>query len=156
MSSPPLTLSDNACAKSKFFVLAIISGVLWWLLSLLMGAKGMGILGSHWIVGLAAGVITGTAVTAISVPVYKRLSPKHLYWYSPLSVYVAVAVYVMAVSICRLVVGDFRPNEIPWAAGLQTILGMLWGITFSSLHLVVLQGLAYLNHRALRKILSAA
>jgi hypothetical protein len=62
----------------------------------------------------------------------------------------------MVIFLLRSLVDDFQSNQIPWAVGLQSILGMWWGITVLLPFAVAVQALAYLNHRVLRKILIAA
>ena len=134
----------------------VVFGTLWWGVSWMLGAKAYGIWGTHPSTGLLAGIATGILITAISAPVYRRLSLKSLYWYSPLSVYGSIAIYGLVIFVLRSLVDDFESNQIPWAVGLQSILGMWWGITVLLPFAVAVQALAYLNHRVLRKILMAA
>jgi hypothetical protein len=105
---------------------------------------------------MIAGVVTGVITAALSTPVYRRLSVRSLYWYSPLSVYLSVVIYGVAISVVRSLVDDFHPNQIRWAVGLQSVLGMRWGITLLLPLGVAVQVLADVNHRVLRKILIAA
>ena len=55
--------------------------------------------------------------------------PRNLYWYSPLRVYAAIAIYGLVVFALRYFMGDFDPGQKRWAVGLQSILGMWWGVT---------------------------
>jgi uncharacterized membrane protein YeaQ/YmgE (transglycosylase-associated protein family) len=137
-------------------VAGALCGILWWGVSSLLGAKAYGIWGTHASTGLLAGIATGIVTAALSAPIYRRLSVKSLYWYSPLSVYLSVAMYGLVIFVLRILLDDFHPNQIPWAVGLQSIFGMWWGITMILPFAVAVQALAYLNHRVLRKILVAA
>jgi fucose 4-O-acetylase-like acetyltransferase len=133
-------------------VAGALCGIGWWAVSWLLGAKAYGIWGAHPAAGLLAGVVTGVVVAVISEPVYRHRSARSLYWYSPLSVYVAVAIYGLVIFVFRNAIDDFDSNQIRWAVGVQSVLGMWWGITLILPCAVAVQVLAYLNHRALRKI----
>jgi hypothetical protein len=137
-------------------VAGALCGILWWGVSWLLGAKAYGIWGTHASTGLLAGIATGIVTAALSAPIYRRLSVKSLYWYSPLSVYLSIAMYGLVIFVLRILLDDFHPNQIPWAVGLQSIVGMWWGITMILPFAVAVQALAYLNHRVLRRILVAA
>jgi hypothetical protein len=89
----------------------------------------MGSGASYAATGLIAGIVTGIAITAVSTPMYRRASPLSLYWYSPLSVYAAIAIYGLVVLALRYLIGDFAAGQKRWAVGLQSILGMCWGVT---------------------------
>ncbi len=131
-----------------------LCGVLWWAVSWALGARAYGIWGTYAATGLIAGIVTGIAVTAASTPMYRRPSPRGLYWYSPLSVYAAIAIYGLVVFALRYFIGDFDAGQTQWAVGLQSILGMWWGVTVLLPLALVVQLLAYANHRALRRILT--
>jgi len=137
-------------------VAGALFGLLWYALSLLLGAKAYGVLGSHYWVGPIAGVCTGVAMAAISTAFYRRSTTRHLYWYSPMSVYLSVAIYGVVVGLLRLALNDFHPNQIRWAVIVQSIAGMWWGITFLLQVAVVVQVLAYANHRLLRRLVAAS
>jgi len=83
-------------------------GVLWWAVSWALGAQAYGIWGRSAATGLLAAVVTGIAITAISTPLYRRASAQALYWYSPLSVYTAIAIYGLAIFLFRHFIDDFR------------------------------------------------
>jgi hypothetical protein len=138
---------------APLLVAGVLFGTLWWGVSWMLGANAYGIWGTHPSTGLLAGIATGVIITAISAPVYRRLSLRSLYWYSPLSVYGSIAMYGLVIFVLRSLVDDFDSNQAPWAVGLQSILGMWWGITVLLPFGVAVQALAYLNHRVLRKIL---
>jgi hypothetical protein len=140
---------------SVLLIAGALCGTVWWGVSWLLGAKAFGIWGTHPSTGLLAGIATGVVTTAISVPIYRRLSVKSLYWYSPLSVYLSIAMYGLVIFVLRSLLDDFDRSQIPWAVGLQSIVGMWWGITMILPFAVAVQALAYLNHRVLRKILVA-
>jgi hypothetical protein len=114
--------------RALAWVLGAFCGLAWWRISLLLGARSYGIVGSHAATGPVAGVLTGIAVTALSLPFYRIATHRSLLWYSPLSVYVAVGLYGLFVYAIRQLVGDFQPGQIPWGVGLQSIVGMWWGI----------------------------
>src|SRR5262245_25737000 len=101
-----------------------LSGLLWYGLSWVLGAKAYGIWGTYSSTGLIAGIVTGIFVALLSAPVYRGLPIRSLYWYSPLSVYLSVVVYGVVIFVLRSLVGDFDSNQIRWAVGLQSILGM--------------------------------
>jgi len=136
-------------------VAGVLSGILWWAVSWLLGGGAYGIWGTHRTTGLIAGIATGVITAAASTLAYRRLSVKSLYWFSPLSVYGAVAIYGLVIFLLRSLIADFATNEIPWAVGLQGILGMWWGITVLLPIGLGVQALAYLNHRLLRGVLMA-
>src|SRR5262245_62913507 len=119
--------------RALALLLGAICGIAWWAVSVLLGAKAYGIVGTHSETGAFSGAFTGIAVTALSIPVYRLASPGPLLWYSPLSVYVAVALYGLIVFVIRWLMKDFDVGQIPWAVGVQSIVGMWWGITFLAL-----------------------
>jgi hypothetical protein len=121
-----------------------------------MGAKAYGVLGTHVWTGALAGTLTGIVMTVISAPIYRLASSRALFWYSPLSVYVATALYGAVVFLIRWAMNDFHLNQIPWAVGVQSVLGMWWGITLLAPVALAAHLIAYLNHRVLRRILAAA
>jgi hypothetical protein len=129
-------------------------GVLWWAVSWALGAQAYGLWGRSAATGLLAAVVTGITITAISTPLYRRVSARALYWYSPLSVYTAIAIYGLAIFVLRHFIDDFHTNQIRWAVGLQSVLGMWWGVTMLLPLTVAVQVLAYVNHRVLRRILT--
>lgn len=133
-------------------VAGVFFGILWWGVSWMLGANAYGIWGTHPSTGLLAGIATGAVITAISAPVYRTLSLKNLYWYSPLSVYASIAIYGFVIFVLRSGIDDFESGQIPWAVGLQSILGMWWGITVLLPFGAAVHGLAYLSHRILRRI----
>jgi hypothetical protein len=137
-------------------VAGALCGILWWGVSWLLGAKAYGIWGTHVWTGLLAGIVTGIAIAALSAPIYRKLPVKSLYWFSPLTVYLSIALYGLIIFVVRILLDDFHPDQIPWAVGLQSIIGMWWGITMILPFAVAVQGLAYLNHRVLRKMVTAA
>ncbi len=131
-----------------------LCGTLWWGVSWMLGAQAYGIWGTRLSTGLVAGIVTGVMMAAISAPVYRRLSVRSLYWYSPLSVYLSVAIYGLVIFVLRSAVDDFDSNQVRWAVGLQSILGMWWGITIFLPICVAVQVLAYVNHRVLRMVIT--
>ena len=137
-------------------VVGVLCGIFWWAVSWAFGARAYGIWGSYAATGLIAGIVTGIAITAVSTPMYRRASPRGLYWYSPLSVYAAIAIYGLVVFALRYLIGDFAAGQKRWAVGLQSILGMWWGVTVLVPLALTVQILAYLNHRVLRRILTSS
>jgi hypothetical protein len=134
----------------------VLCGIFWWAVSWAFGARAYGIWGSYAATGLIAGIVTGVVITAVSTPMYRRASSRSLYWYSPLSVYAAIALYGLVVFALRYLVGDFAAGQKRWAVGLQSILGMWWGVTVLVPMALAVQLLAYANHRALRRILKTS
>jgi hypothetical protein len=139
---------------SNVTIFGAVSGVIGWLISVFIGAESHGI-GSYGIVGTVAGILTGILITKISLPVYRKPA-KHLYWHSPLSVYLAIGFYGVFIFACRLLINDFQSNQIRWAVGLQSIFGMWWGITILVPLGIVVHAVAYFNHKMMRKLLVAA
>jgi hypothetical protein len=131
-----------------------LSGVVWWALSLVLGGGAYGVLGRYAVSGLVSGIGTGIAMTALSLPVYRHLPARSLYWFSPISVYVSVAIYGLLVFAIRMALDDFHPDQNRLAVGLQSIVGMWWGITILLPVAIVVQLSAYLNHRLLRRVLA--
>ena len=138
----------------KPWLAGALSGMVWWGLSLLLGAEAYGVLGRYSLSGLVAGVVTGVAMAKLSLPVYRRLPARSLCWFSPISVYVSVAIYGLLVFALRSLFDDFASQQNRMAVGLQSIAGMWWGITFLVPVAVVVQLAAYLNHRLLRRVLA--
>jgi uncharacterized membrane protein YeaQ/YmgE (transglycosylase-associated protein family) len=138
--------------RSLVLVAGSLLGIFWWGVSWVLGAKAYGIWGTRPSTGLVAGVITGIIVAAVSIPVYRRLSARSLLWYSPLSVYFSIAVYGAAIFLLRSLVNDFAPNQNRWAVGVESVLGMWWGVTMILPLAVAVQVLAYFSHRALRTL----
>lgn len=131
------------------------SGIAWWAASVALGAYAYGVLGTHRTTGIVAGAITGILVTILSLPVYRRLSLRSLLWYSPVSVYLAIAIYGLFVFLNRSFAGDFLPGQRPVAVGIQSVVGMWWGITIIAPIGVTVHILAYGNHRLLRALFSS-
>ena len=144
---PPLPLG---------LLVGALCGIFWWAVSWAFGAGAYGIWGSYAATGLIAGIVTGVVITAVSTPMYRRAPARGLYWYSPLSVYAAIAIYGLVVLALRYVMGDFATGQKRWAVGLQSILGMWWGVTVLVPMALAVQLLAYANHRALRRFLKAS
>ena len=140
-------------ARTPLRIVGACCGAAWWAISIVAGANSYGILGSYPIIGLPAGAITGIAITALSTPFY-RLPSRALLWYSPLSVYVAIAIYGAILFVIRWVMNDFRPDQIPWAVGVESVLGMWWGMTFAWPVGIPVHLIAYTNHKLLRKLSS--
>jgi hypothetical protein len=136
----------------RSWILGAACGVVWWVISMMAGATAYGILGTYPVVGAVAGAITGVAIAAISKPVYRLPSPRALLWYSPLSVYVAIAIYGAIVFVIRWWMRDFQPQQTPWAVGLESIEGMWWGVTFAGPVAIPVHLIAYANHRLLRRL----
>jgi hypothetical protein len=132
--------------------LGAISGLLWWGVSLVFGARSYGIVGTHPSTGVLAGVGVGLAVAVLSIPIYRRLSARHILWWSPVSVYIAIAAYGALLFAIRLARQDFVPGATPWAVGAESVFGMWWGVTFSTPVALPVHLLAYGNHRLLRRI----
>lgn len=139
--------------QGHVWILGTVCGLAWWAISLLLGAKAYGILGAHPVItGAAAGALTGLAIAALSTPVYRFLSSRALLWYSPVSVYLSIAVYGSVVYLIRCVVNDFHPDQIRSAVGFQSVLGMWWGVTFLAPVAILVHLIAYANHRLLRRL----
>jgi len=149
MSRPPRR------TRAWGLLVGVLCGIFWWAVSWAFGARAYGIWGSYAATGLIAGIVTGIAITAVSTPMYRRASPRGLYWYSPLSVYAAIAIYGLVVFALRYLIGDFAAQK-RGAVGLQSILGMWWGVTVLVPLALTVQILAYLNHRVLRRILTSS
>ncbi|HET9252499.1 MAG TPA: hypothetical protein VFP58_10330 [Candidatus Eisenbacteria bacterium] len=136
----------------KVALTGALSGVVWWAVSLMLGAAGYGIVGSVPAAGIVAGLATGLVMAGLSTPLYRRFSARHLLWYSPVSVYLAIAVYGGILFGFRLMMNDFHPDQIRWAVGVQSMIGMWWGVTFLLPVALVVHPLAYGNHWLLRRI----
>jgi len=130
--------------------LGALCGLLWWGVAWILGARAYGALGTNPWTGVIAGTCTGIVVAWASSAVYRRTSLTALYWYSPLSVYAAVALFGLFAFVIRVLLGDFHPDQIRWAVGVESVLGMWWGITFLLPVAALVQILAYANHRLLR------
>src|SRR5262245_40970049 len=132
--------------QTLVWIVGVASGIAWWMISRLFGASEYGILGSHPWTGAVSGAVTGLLMTTLSIPVYRFSSPRALLLYSPLSVYLAIACYGLLEFAIRWFLSDFRPDQIPWAVGMESILGMWWGITFLLMVAIPVHLFAYLNH----------
>jgi hypothetical protein len=127
-------------------------GLIWWGISLALGARAYGALGTTPWAGLIAGLGTGVAMAWVSSVFYRRSSTGALFWYSPLSVYVAIGLYSLLVLAVRALLGDFHPDQVRWAVGVESMLGMWWGVTLLFPVPIVVHVLAYVNHRLLRRL----
>jgi hypothetical protein len=136
----------------KVWTAGLISGVAWWGVSLLLGAEAYGIVGSRSPAGILAGAGTGLAITALSLPIYRRKTLRHLLWLSPLGVYLAVALYGGLIGLLRSGFGEYHPDQSAWETGVGNVLGMWWGITVVPTVGLPVHGLAYVNHRLLRRM----
>src|SRR5262245_6981802 len=105
---------------ARVLVLGAASGMAWWALSLLLGGRAYGILGSRPATGAIAGACTGLVLATISAAVYRLPARRTLLWYSPLSVYLAIGLYGLVVYAIRWSTQDFLPGQRPWAVGLQS------------------------------------
>lgn len=139
--------------RSLVWVLGALCGIAWWAISLLLGAEAYGVLGTYPVTGAIAGACAGIAITALSIPVYRAPSPWALLWYSPPSVYAAIAFYGTFVFAIRSILNDFHPDQIRWAVGVQSVIGMWWGVTMLIPVFITVHLLAYANHRVLRNAL---
>ena len=135
---------------TKLWIAGASSGIVWWLVSKALGAEAYGVLGKHEVTGFVAGTCTGCLMAAISAPVYRRLSNRSLIWYSALSVYVAVLLYGTIALIMRVILNDFHPDQGRWEVGMESVLGMWWGVSILLPIAIVVQLLAYANHRCLK------
>jgi len=126
-------------------------GVVWWAISTALGATSYGVLGTHALTGVMAGACAGILMATLSVAVYRRVSLRGLLLYSAVSAYLAIAVYGVFIFLIRSATNDFRTGQIPWAVGMQSVLGMWWGITLLAPIAMLVQLLAYGNHRLLRR-----
>lgn len=129
-------------------------GVLWWGVSWTLGAQAYGVWGTHATTGLLAGIVTGIAMTAISTLMYRKISVRGLYWYSPLSVYVSVSIYGLVIFLLRHLVDDFDPSQGSLGRGAAVGAGNVVGITVLVPLALAVQVLAYATHRVLRRILT--
>jgi hypothetical protein len=142
--------------RALMWILGGAFGLVWWLISLALGAKSYGILGTSPLAGPVSGVGTGLVMTALSIPVYRLGSRRALLWYSPLSVYLAIAVYGAFILVIRWLTADFHPDQLPFQVGLQSVLGMWWGTTFLLQIAIPVHLIAYGTHRMLRSALLTA
>ena len=126
--------------SATYVWLATLSGCVWGAIAFVLSGSAFpgqiwgGVLGSPPI-GIAIGLIA------------YRTGPWTTRWRVPLSL---VTLY-LAATLWGLCIGVFdarflgTPNDIPSAVVIQTVLAVLWGLTFSG-YVVVLWPLAYLNH----------
>jgi hypothetical protein len=135
------------------WMIGAICGVGWWAVSLFLGAKAYGIVGTYPLTGAVSGVFTGAALAALSIPVYRRASTRPLALYSAVSVYLAILIYGASIFLLRSLENDFATGQIPWAVGWQSVLGMWWGVTFFAPIAIAVHVLAYANHRVLRSLI---
>jgi hypothetical protein len=133
-------------------LLGAVCGIAWWGVFVALGGRSYGIAGTHPVTGGIASIITGVVIACVSLPAY-RLPVRQLLWYSPLSVYLAIGCSGLLIHALRVALSDFHPGEVPWKVGLQSILGMWWGVTFLLPVPVVVHVCAYANHWILRRLL---
>jgi hypothetical protein len=67
--------------------------------------------------------------------------------------YIAASLFGLAVGVYDLATGDSE-HRIASAVVIQSVLGVLWGVTFTG-YVVILWPLAYLNHTLLWRLLPA-
>ena len=144
-----------------FFACAILSGFIWSIIAILLAYR-MNPGESPYF--LAAGAMTGLLVAYVSRPVYFMKRRTHLLWLTPISLYMAVAVFATLVFVFRMFIegpweiGRSWSRSAGWTshlAGLsqlgEMIIGMWWGITLSLLF-VLLIPLAWANHRVMQSL----
>ena len=136
----------------KAALLGATCGVAWWGVFVALGGRSYGIAGTHPVTGGIASIVTGVAIACASLPAY-RLPVRALLWYSPLTVYLATGLSGMLIHALRVAMSDFQPGQVPWKVGLQSILGMWWGVTFLLPIPILVHVGAYANHRLLRGVL---
>ncbi len=123
----------------RYYLLCALSGCLWagvaWLIGHEMGRFLWG--------GVLASPIIGLIVGAVTLPTY-RLSTWKRVWIMLLTLYVAAALFGLAIASYDLMFGD--PSRGRMEGVLQTVLAVLWGITFTG-YFVILWPLAYWNHK---------
>lgn len=132
-------------ATTKYISICVASGCVWGAIGWFLGHKWMGEI--VWggvmvspIIGLAVGLACQNATNwSSAIRVFASLG----------ALYAAVAAFGFAAGIYDAFVRDI-PNRITGAVILQSILGSLWGITFTG-YLVLLWPLAFANLALLRK-----
>ena len=126
--------------STSYLWLAALSGCVW-------GAIAVVLSGSTFVDEIWGGVFGAPLIgIAIGLVAY-RTGPWSPRWRVPLSLltlYLAATLWGLCIGIVdALLLG--APNDIPSAVVIQTVLAVLWGLTFSG-YVVVLWPLAYLNH----------
>lgn len=132
--------------KSRYYAVCAASSCVWAAIAYVIGHQAM----ARDIIwgGIVVSPLIGLVVGAIYRPVYKRSVPAQIAM-SLLSLYVAAALFGLGVGLFDVVQG--LPGDVLRGTGAvisQSILGTLWGITFTG-YVVVLWPLAHLNHRLL-------
>lgn len=125
------------------------SGASWFLVALFFGAQDM----FHTsVVNIAlASLGTGVAITHLSQYIYLKTSARALWWYSPLSVYVATALFAVTTVCTMLLTGQIEIQSFLWEKHLtQNLFAMWYACTIFVPYALLIHTLAFINHHWLR------
>ncbi len=123
----------------RYWTLSALSGALWGLLAYALGARAIG--PTVW-GGVLASPLIGLAAAWIYLPFYAR--SRRLRWFGALlTLFATAALFGLAIGVYEAA----RPlaGRITHAVIVQSILGVLWGLTISA-YWLFLWPLAYANH----------
>ena len=125
--------------------ISVITGLIWGLLAsskiLLNDPAGLN-LGITNLQALSAGSFTGGLVGILSYPAYKFLSGWQLVWLTPVSLYLAIAIFISVLSLLFYPMSGIEQI-------VQVTLGAWWGLTMF-FPLWVLFLFSFLNHSLLK------
>ena len=147
----------------KFLFASVVSGLFWALVAHFIGREFLA--GSSWLPALA-GVLTGVLISFLSLPLYRRLSARHLLWWSPLSLYLAIAVFACILFTLRISILGPKETGKSWSPGtgwvthkeswpamVEDVIAMWYGVTVMPWFIVLIP-LSWSNHRVMKSIQS--
>jgi hypothetical protein len=139
----------SARRRGRLVLLSLASGVVW-------GAIALG-LGYSWMQQRVWGGVLVAPLIGLAVGIAARGFDRRPGWLRALhalaALYLAAALFGLAVGVADLVLLD-APGRRPIAVVLQSVQGVLWGLTFTG-YVLLLGPLSYANHalvaRAVRR-----
>lgn len=140
---------EGARRRGRLVLLSLLSGVVW-------GGIALG-LGYSWMHQRVWGGVLVAPLIGLAVGIAARGFERRPGWLRALhalaALYVAAALFGLAVGVADLVLLD-APGRRPIAVVLQSVYGVLWGLTFTG-YVLLLGPLSYANHalvaRAVRR-----
>jgi hypothetical protein len=141
-------LKGRRTSRSLFGLLCALSGCLWAGIAFLIGGQ---VFGEGLVGGALAAPLIGVLAGQCFRPAYGLGWPAQL-GVALATLYLASALFGAASGAYEVVAFHFPPSSdggpMPSEVLIQSVLGALWGITFTG-YALLLWPLAFLNHRAL-------
>jgi len=128
--------------RTRLYLFCLASGCIWAGVAYLLGHRALGRI--IW-GGLLASPVIGLSI-GLAVRRFHALSTAGRIVVSLVDLYVAACIFGLAAGVFDVFTGSVSRNAIEVV--LQSIIGVLWGVTFTG-YVIFLWPLAYLNHALL-------